>query len=218
MAAGRKWGPWLIGGFVAILLAVLGTELWQQHEESASRAVATQFATAQQQASRGDAAAVAAQFEAMSKQGPQVYRELAMMEHAAALQAQGDLQGAIQGFDAAAAATHDPILRDSARMRAAYLVADTQDFQAVSARLQPLIQAKGQFSYLAKELLAIEAWEAGQNDLARSTLQSLSLAFDAPDSVRQRAQLALTVLGPASTPAAATTPANAAHPANGETK
>jgi hypothetical protein len=43
----------------------------------------------------------------------------------------------------------------------------------------------------------MEAWEAGQNDLARDTLEALTLAFDAPEAVRQRAQVALSVIGPA---------------------
>ncbi|MEJ0059118.1 MAG: hypothetical protein WDM79_05905 [Terricaulis sp.] len=68
-------------------------------------------------------------------------------------------------------------------------------------------------------MLAVEAWEAGNADLARSTLNTLTLAFDAPESVRQRAQLALSVLGPGDEPAAPA-PAAAAPPAPtpGETK
>ena len=62
--------------------------------------------------------------------------------------------------------------------------------------------ATGRISYLARELLGVEAWEAGENDLARDTLENLTLAFDAPEAVRQRAQLALSVIGPApATPA-----------------
>ena len=56
------------------------------------------------------------------------------------------------------------------------------------ARLQPLIESDSRVSFLAKELLAIEAWEAGDLDLARTTIENLSLALNAPEAVRQRAQ------------------------------
>ena len=60
---------------------------------------------------------------------------------------------------------------------------------------------------------------SGETDLARETLEQLTLAFEAPDSLRQRAQIALSVLGPA--PAAPETPADgvpAPAPSEGETK
>ena len=220
MAMAKRWGPWAGGAFVLMLVGVFAAQLWEDHEKQASQAQASAFAQAQEQAQSGDVAAATARFEQLSREGPEVYRVMAMMEHAAGLQQQGDLQGAIAGFDAAAQATHDPILRDSARLRAAYIVADTQDFQAVRTRLQPLIDGGGQMSYLAKELFAVEAWEAGQNELARSTLADLQYAFAAPESVRRRAQLEMAVLPPAPPGAAPAAPAPApgARPQNGETK
>ena len=221
-AMARKWGPYLGAALVAALIGVGAAEFWRGHTEQQGREQAVAFSAAQQQARNGDLAAATTQFETLSHAGPETFRVLSMMEHAAGLQTQGDMQGALAGFDAAAAAAHDPLLRDTAKMRAAYIVADTQDFQAVQARLKPLIDGGGQISYLAKELLAVEAWEAGQNDLARTTLEGLQLAFEAPESVRQRAQLALAVLPPApasaATPAAGPPAANAAAPPHGETK
>jgi hypothetical protein len=142
---------------------------------------------------------------------------MARMEHAGVLQAQGDLQAAIAAFDAAAEAAGDESMRASAQLRAAYLVADTQDFQALQTRLAPLIARGGAMSFLARELLAVEAWEAGQIELARENLETLQLAFDAPESVRQRAQLALAVIGPAPE-GAADDAAPAREPSEGESK
>lgn len=207
LSLAKKYGPWLAGAFVAILFGVIAGELWRNYEGDEAKRQSVAFAEAQQKARTGEADAAIAQFETMSKSGPQVYRVLAMMERAAALQSKGDLQGALAGFDEAATAARDPILRDSARMRAAYIVADTQDFQAVRTRLQPIIDGGGQMSYLARELLGVEAWEAGETDLARDTLAPIALALEAPESVRQRAELVLTVLGPAPAAPATTTPA-----------
>jgi len=69
-----------------------------------------------------------------------------------------------------------------------------------------MLQSHSRISFLARELLAIQAWQSGHNDIARTTLQDLTLAFDAPEGVRQRAQVTLALLPAA--PAPATTPAN----------
>jgi hypothetical protein len=162
----------------------------------------------------GDLEGAAAAFSDLREKGPRTYRVMARMEHAAVLQAQGDLDGALAEFDAAAEATNDPILRETAQLRAAYIAAETQDFTAIQARLQPLIDDGGRLSYLAQELLAIEAWEAGETDLARQTLENLTLAVDAPQAVQRRAQIALSVVGPA--PATAEGAADAPAPSEGD--
>jgi hypothetical protein len=139
---------------------------------------------------------------------------MARLEYGAVLQAQGDLTGALAAFDKAATEASDPTMRESAQLRAAYLAAETQDFDAINRRLQPMLNSHTRLSYLAQELLAVQAWKAGKMDVARNTLQNLSLAFSAPESVRQRAQQYLAVIGPAPAQPAPTTPAPA--PAHAE--
>ncbi len=135
-----------------------------------------------------------AAFLRLTTQGTPNYRVMARMEYAAIQQLQGDFDGAIASFDQAAAATNDPILKETAQLRAAYIAADTQDFEALQRRLQPLLQSHSRISYLGRELLAIQAWRTGHNDIARTTLQDITLAFDAPEGVRQRAQVTLSLL------------------------
>ena len=206
----KRWGVLLAIVVGAVILGIAGWQFWRDSQTNAARGQADAYAAAQQLARDGNLDDAKTAFENLSNEGPRTYRVMAQMEHAAVLEAQGDLQGALTGFDAAAEAATDPIMKRTAQMRAAYIVAETQDFQAVQARLNPLIGGGGQIGVLAQELLAVEAWEAGDLALARQTLDAVSLAFDAPESVRQRAQVALAVIGPA--PAAAT-PEESAAPA-----
>lgn len=215
MALAKKYGPWAIGAFVAIVLGVGGWQLWRAQQINASRQHAEEYAAAQELAQSGDMDGAKAAFERLSGEGPRVYRAMARMEHAAILQVQGDLEAALEEFDRAAEQAPDPVMRETAQLRAAYIAAETQDFAALRTRLQPIIDDGGRLSYLAKELLAIEAWEAGELDIAREQLQGLTLAFDAPEAVRQRAQIALSVIGPGETPAEG---AEAPAPSEGETK
>lgn len=213
----RRFGPWLAGAFVVFLIALFGWQVWTDYQRSQAQAQSDEFAAAQELARSGNLDGAKTEFARLSSEGPRVYRAMARMEHATVLESQGDLEGALAEFDAAAQASSDPIMRETAQLRAAYIAAETQDFEALQTRLRPLTESNSRISYLAKELLAIEAWEAGHNDIARDTLENLSLAFDAPEGVRQRAQVALSVIGPApatSADGAASAPA----PSEGETK
>lgn len=197
MAFFKRWGV-LLAIVVGVGIAgVAGWQWWKSYQVSTARSQADAYAAAQQLARDGNLDDAKTAFENLGNEGPRTYRVMAQMERAAVLEAQGDLQGALAGFDAAAEAASDPIMKRTAQMRAAYIVAETQDFDAVRARLAPIIEGGGQIGMLAQELLAVEAWEAGDLTLARQTLDAISLAFDAPESVRQRAQVALAVIGPA---------------------
>lgn len=217
LSMAKKYGPWLIGAFVVVLIGVAVWLWWKDFALQQSRRHAEQYVAAQQLAQEGNLDQAKTEFERLTGEGPGVYRTMARLEHAAILETQGDLAGALAEFDRAAEQARDPVMRDTARLRAAYIVAETQDFAALRPRLEPLIESDSRLSYLARELLGIEAWQAGDLDLARSTLQNLTLAFDAPEAVQQRAQMALSVIGPApETPAGGAS--NAPAPSEGETK
>jgi hypothetical protein len=212
----KKWGPWLLGAFVLIIAGVAGWQVWKDQSLNAARAHSDEFVAAQELARQGNFTEAKTAFEGLSDEGPNQFRLMSRLEHAAILQIEGDLQGALAEFDAVADDANDPIMRDSARMRAAYIAADLEDFPTLRTRLEPLIASESRFSFLARELLAIEAWEAGDLDLARSELENLTLAFDAPQTLIQRAQIALSVIGPA--PATSADGATAPAPSEGETK
>ncbi|MFO1017017.1 MAG: tetratricopeptide repeat protein [Hyphomonadaceae bacterium] len=216
LALVKRFGPYLLGLFVIFLVGIGGWQVWKATSLDAARRQSDAFEAAIEQARGGNLDEAKTSFERLSGEGPQVYRVMADVQRAAILQHQGDLEGALAAFDQAAEKADDPVIRDTIRLRAAYIAADTQDFAALQTRLQPLVESDSRISFLARELLAVEAWEAGQNDLARDTLENLSLAFDAPEAVRQRAQLTLSVLGPA--PATPADGATAPAPSEGETK
>jgi hypothetical protein len=216
MAFLGRYGLVLLAIAVIALAGVGGWQVWKANQRNAAREHSADYIAAQELLRSGDLAGAEAAFAGLRDTGPHIYRVLARMEHAVVLQAQGDLDGSLAEFDAAAAEANDPVLRETAQMRAAYLAAETQDFTALQARLQPLIDSGSRVSYLARELLALEAWEAGQNDIARETLENLTLAFDAPEAVRRRAQFLLAVVGPAPADADAAEPTRA--PSEGESK
>ncbi len=213
----KRYGPLFLGVFAVLIAGLFGWQQWRSYQTNSARAHADVYGAAQELARAGNLDEAKTAFEGLTSEGPAAYRAMARMEHAAVLEAQGDLEGALGEFDAAAEAARDPIMRETAQIRAAYIAAETQDFAAMQNRLQPLVDSDSRFAYLARELLAIEAWEAGELDVARDNLENLTLAFAAPEAVRARAQLALSVLGPAPETPAAGAP-NTPAPSEGETK
>jgi hypothetical protein len=208
----KKWGLWLAVGFGLILAGMAAGILWRNYQEQSRRENSEAFAAIITNLQEGRLDDAKTGLEAFDGRNEGVYRAFSMMAEAAILVEQGDLAGAIEKFDAAAEVSSNPIVRDSARLRAAYLAADTQDFAALETRLVPLLedQTAGEISAAARELLAIEAWEAGQVDRARDLFDQLALDVNTPDAIRQRAEaMAPAVLGPAAAPETPDTPSPA---------
>lgn len=218
----RKFGPWVLGAIALAAVGVGGYRLYEGLQRNQSQSISVEFGAAMKLVDEQKSDEAIAAFTKLAGEGPRNYRALAHMQLGALEVEAGDMTAALRSFDQAAEETRDPIARDAARLRAAYIVADTQDFTAVRARLEPLIAEGGAMSFLARELLGAEALEAGERDLARETFQGIADAFNAPESVQQRAQIALAVLGPAdeapAAPAAAPTTQEQPAPAAGEAK
>lgn len=213
----KKYGVFAIGGAVALVLGVGGVSVFRSWQEGQSKAASQSFSELQQLA-QTDPAAAAPKLAEFSKNGFGGYKALAEMERAGALQTEGDLPGALLAFDNAAKMSNEPAIKQSAQLRAAYIAAESENFAAIEARVQPLIANGGAFGYLGRELLGVEAYEAGQIERARTEFSYLETAFDAPEGVRERAQRFLAVLGPAPEAAAQAPAATGAEKKTGETK
>jgi hypothetical protein len=207
----KKYGLWLAAGFALIIAGMSAGLAWRHYDTKADRARSEAFSAIQDLRSQGQLDQAKAALETFEGRNDGVYRALVPMLEGAILVDQGDLQGALAAYDRAAAAAKDPLVRDSARLRAAYIVADTQDFAAVEQRVTPLLETAGPLRAMARELLAIEAWEAGDTERARGLFDEIALDLNSPDDVRQRAEaMGPAVLGPAPEAPAADAPATPA--------
>lgn len=203
----RKYGP-IAGAILAIIiLGIIGYEWWRGHQANQAGGYAMEISKAQDllQAGKTDEAMKA--FQDVAANASEGYRALALMEIGAIQASKSDMKAAIASYESAAAKADDPIVRDSALIRAAYLAADSEPYAAIEARMKPLIDKTSPYAYLARELLGFEAMEAGNSAKAREHFEFLTLALDAPEGVRQRAQGAIAMLGPAPAPAASAAPA-----------
>ena len=190
----RRGWPFAAGLLILILVAALGIWAWRAHETAAEGENAQRYADALQVLSAGDSKGAETKFIALAKDGAPAYRALALMQQAGIRMKAEDVPGAAALLDQAAAASHDRITADGAKLRAAFLLMDTAPYDQIKARLEPLTAAGRPFRMLAREGLAVAELASGRLAQAKGDLQVLSLSSDVSDASRARAQAALAMI------------------------
>lgn len=190
----RRYLPW-IGGVLALALAIaLGVWAYTSHQEKNTEAASQAYADGLDKLGQGDFDAAYAKFAQAAAKPTPGYQALALMQEAGVRMDQKRVPEAVVLFDKAAAATNNPVIADSARLKSAFALLDTAPYDQVEARLKPLMDANRPFHALAREALGMAKLNAGRPNDALSDFQVLTLMADAPQDVRERAQAAITLI------------------------
>lgn len=182
----RKQGPLLIGGALAIVIAVAGWQLWNAHKASVAKGEALEFKNAVELLAEDQGSGLAA-LGAVSEEGGG-YGILAQLHRAASYARAGEGLKAAQAYrdiynDSAAPKR----VREFARLRAAYMaLAEGRD--QVLADLGGLTQAEGLYGVYAQEIAAIAAMGAKDYETSLSIFRKLAVDISAPQPVRTRAE------------------------------
>ena len=205
----RQYGLWALVALALVLAGVGGWQAYQSWSAKQAGEYAEKLLGGQKLFQAHDLLGAERYYTDLSKSAPGVYKGAALQMVAEALYEQGDMKNALVRLDEAANATPDKFLKNAAKLKAAYIAADLQDYKTVTPRLNELVEGGGSLGYQAREVLGAKAFEAGDLAKAREEYNFLSLALEAPEGVRQRARSALALMGPAPTAAgaAAKTPA-----------
>ena len=186
----RSW-PYAAGVLALVLVAALCVWGWSAYQTAAEGRDSQRYADGLALLAAGDLSGGRAKFAALAQDGTPTYRALALMQEAGIRLKADDAPGAVGLFDQAAAVAHDPITRDAAKLRAAFLVMDTAPYDQVRARLQPLSGSGQPFAVLAREGLAVAELASGRTAQAKGDFEVLSLSSDVSDASRARANAAL---------------------------
>lgn len=212
----KSYGGYLIGAVVLVIAGVAAWEVysWQRGQTIETHAAAYATAMRAYEANKLDEAKAGFEPLASGKGGFAVLANHMLAEVDKQLQA--DDAAVAASLDRAAKLDDGPMGR-LALLKLAYLRADTADLAELTTLVQPLVDAGGNESALARELLAAKAFASGDVEKARTEFQTLSLDLEAPQAMKQRVQQMLAGMparAPAAaatstpaTPAAATTPA-----------
>ncbi len=190
----RQALPWVSTALVTALVVALGIWGWQAYQTNVSAKASETFQAGLDANAKADKVTAKAKFEDVTKAGNPAYKAMALMELAALADLDHKTDEAVKDLDDASKASSNPLLSDSAALKAAYLVMDTAPYADVEKRLTPLMKDGRPFSAMAKEALAMAKLQKGDIKGARADLSALSLTLGAPDGVKQRAQAAVVAI------------------------
>jgi hypothetical protein len=190
----RKYGPYLIGFAVAIVLGTLGYNLWRDWDLERRSERSDQFNAALELASDGqNDAAVAALAELGEPDG--AYGTLAAFERARLLAEDGRLDEALAAWEILAASdAAGPALQGVARLFFVMHQIDDGDPGELRVMLEPLFVAGNGFRPLAMELNAVLMLREGDRAAARQIYAEIADDLTAPPGLRARAAQVLASL------------------------
>ena len=182
-----------------VFLVVVGVGGWRVYEWQQVRQadrLGTQFENAIALADAGKNDEAEKIFGQIAADGTPAYRALARIRQAAAL-AQTNPAAATEMYRQISADTGvEQVLRDLASVRAAGLLIDAGSYADARKLLEPLAQPGRDFRHAARELLALNAWKAGDRAGATKWYAAILTDPEAPASSRTRVEM-LIALGAA---------------------
>jgi hypothetical protein len=193
-----RFGIYIIGLGVAVVVAVAGAKLWESKRLSAANAAGAQYEAAVALATSGKSEDAAKAFEAIGSTGPNGYAALARLSEAGAYLKLDKRAEALAVFDKLADdRSADPLLSNFARLQAASLRLGEADFTEMQNRLKPLTADDSPWRFTARELLGTAALKAGKLDEARTTLAPLLADPGLGQSANERISRLMTKLATA---------------------
>lgn len=190
----KRYGNLIIAASVAVIVAVAAFQGWKYWQARQAAAAGAAYFDALQLGDSGKPEDQAKALAAISHAG---YSQLAGLREAAALAAAGKKAEAVAGFDALAAAPGtDPAIRDLAKIRAAYILADTLKPAELAARLSGLEAQAGPWRNPAREILALGAYRSGDPAAAERYAKEIVADPAAGQGLQQRARILLELLAP----------------------
>lgn len=185
----RRFGPFVIGGAVAIVLVVAVNEGWTWWQNSNAARSSDQFYSALELAEDGDVEAAQTALNEVVAEGAGGYPSLARFRQASLLAADGKTDEAVAAYDAIATAETNPRLREMALVLAAYLLVDGGDVAAVQQRVGGLTGPESALRNAAREAIGLTQYKAGALDDALATLQQVTADPLAGQEQRARVEI-----------------------------
>ena len=184
----KKYSDYVIAGAALLIIAVAGFELWRVYDQKQRIKASSEYAYAAQMMRAGQSSLAADLFSKLSKSAPGGYAAVSRLHEADALMSAGNRADALAAYKQFAAGS-DPYLAAVARIHAAWAIADEAPEDELKAMLDPISANGSPWSPMVREILAYADIRAGKVSAAAAEYESLAADKDAPDSLRQRAQV-----------------------------
>ncbi len=125
------------------------------------------------------------------------YSQLAQIQQAGILGSKGDVEKAVVAYDAFAAdAKSDAALADLARIRAGYLLVDTQSPDQLLTRLGRFDKDDALWHNEAREIFGLSAWRVKDFVMSDRYFKAVAADKEASGAMKQRAEMMLQLISP----------------------
>jgi hypothetical protein len=183
----QRWGTWVVGGFVLLVVGASAALGWQKYQAS-QRADASIAYSAALAKIGSDNAAARAELTKQAQSALEPYRSLAALAAAQLLDKPEEQVAALEAL----APKLPPELADLALVIAGFRSVDIGKLDGLLPKLDPLANAERPFHTSAMELQALAAARKGDVKKARELWTAITKDTAAPQGAQQRAQAMLT--------------------------
>jgi len=190
----RRYGPYLIGAAVLVVLLVAANEGWNWWQNSNSARSSDQFYAALDLENGGDLAGAQKALDQLVAQGSGQYPVLAKFKLAGLLAAQGKKDEALAAYDALASGAGNQRLKNLALLLGANTLVDKGDVAGVKQRVQGLFAPDEPLRNSAHETLGLAQYKANDLNGARDSFEAVINDPAASQEARGRLQLYLAQL------------------------
>lgn len=202
----RKYGPYIIGLLVALVMVVAYVE-WREYDtDRTARAASLSYLEADDLLQDGQVEEARLAFLALADVAPDGYAGLSLMRAAIISSDEGNAAEAIRLYDAASERFELSRHSDLAQLKAAYIVANQGNWTDVEQRAASLAEEGAPYEFLARELLATAAFNQGDIEGARAEFAYLDSVPGVPEAISRRAEQALVLISVQDNDAALTVP------------
>jgi hypothetical protein len=190
-----QYGNYAVAAAVVIVLAIGGWRGYQWWEARKSAEAGTAFEAAVTLIDQHKHTEAEAAFAKIAAEAPSGYRILARFREAASI-AERDAKAAVKIYDSLATdSSAGPVLQDLANVRAGMLVTDSEPYNSLLARLEPLTAADRPFRHTARELLAFSAWRSSDSEAVKRWINMIVTDAETPAGTRTRIDMLMALTG-----------------------
>ena len=196
----RRYGKQVIGGVVAIIILIVGYNLWGYYEQNKRIQMAEKLIAAQELIAQGEVGKAQSILNSLSLESHSTYQPLGLFQKAGLLLQEGSSAKsaeAIAIYNQLSANTKiDPLWRDLATLLAIMVSIDLPNMKvdALLGQLNTLINDKNPWRYFAREMQGMLLYRKG--DYAKSTELFARLVQDnqTPPGISMRARLMVQIV------------------------
>ncbi len=185
----RRFGPWLIGAAVLMVVLVGANEGWRWFKDNQAATSSDQFYSAMQLLDDGDLFAANEALNLTIATGSGEYPALARFTQASILAEEGKIDEAVAAYDALANTGNNTRMRELALLLAASILVDSGDIVGVQTRLAGLLSPDNPYYGSARETLGLTFYKSGDLEAAQIEFAAVVASPITPIELLNRVQL-----------------------------